>query len=92
MVEYFKSEFEHILFLIDEERKDAFWLKPCNEDELDARHLNKTAGGTRTVSCTFLLQALKYQDTETKNFPLILDKVNDAFMVDLSQGEGRMRL
>lgn len=87
MVEYFKGEFEHILFLIDEERKDAFWLKPCKEDEPDARHLNKTAGGTRTCSCTVLLQALKYQETQTKNFPLSYDSENDSFIVDLSQGE-----
>ena len=87
LVEYFKGEFEHIIFLIDDERKDAFWLKPCSEDEPDARHLNKTAGGTRTCACTLLLQVLKYQETETKNFPLSYDKVNDAFIVDLSQGE-----
>ena len=87
MVEYFKGEFEDILILLDEERTDAFWLIPCLEDEPDARHLNKTAGGTRTCSCTVLLQALKYEDTETKNFPLSYDSENRAFMVDLSQGE-----
>ena len=87
MVEYFKGEFEDILILIDEERTDAWWLKPVKGDVPDARHLNKTAGGTRTVSCTVLLQALKYEDTETKNFPLSYDKVNDAFMVDLNLGE-----
>lgn len=87
MVEYFKGEFEDILFLIDEERIDALWLKPCKEDEPDARHLNKTVGGTRTCSCTVLLQQLKYQETETKSFSLSYDSKNDAFMVDLSQGE-----
>lgn len=86
MVEYFKEEFEDILILIDDERTDAFWLKPAREDEPDARHLNKTVGGTRTCSCTILLQALKYQEKETKNFPLSYDKANDAFMVNLSEG------
>lgn len=87
MVDYFKAEFEDILILVDEERTDAFWLKPCKEDEPDGKHLNRTAGGTRTCSISLLLQELKYEETETKNFPLSYDKINDAFMVDISQKE-----
>ena len=87
MVDYFKGEFEDILILIDEDRTDAFWLKPCKEDEPDSKHLNRTVGGTRTCSISLLLQELKYEETETKNFPLSYDKINDAFMVDISQKE-----
>ena len=87
MVDYFKDEFENIIFLIDDQRTDVFWVKPCNEDNDDARHLNRTVGGTRTCSCSLLLEKLNWQSNETGNFALSYDSEIDAFRVDISQKE-----
>jgi hypothetical protein len=87
MVSYYKKEFENVLLLRDTERSDAFWLMPCSPDVEGARQLNTGGGYTRTVSCSLLLNELKWKSNKTETYPVVYDRENKAFRVDLDQSQ-----
>jgi hypothetical protein len=87
MIEHYKSEFEHVLLLMDPEVPNCFWMRPISADTEGARQLNATSGSTRTVSCSLLLNELKWKSTKTESYAVIWDSENNAAKVDLAQGQ-----
>ncbi len=78
---------EYAQILTDKDRKNFFWLKPCDSDAAGARRMDRTSQNTRTLSIRALLKELKWKPKETKRLPLEWDDEEKAARIDITQTE-----
>ena len=52
---------EYAQILTDKDRKNFFWLKPCDSDATGAQRMDRTSQNTRTLSIRALLKELKWK-------------------------------
>ena len=81
------QEVEFAQILTDKDRKNFFWLKPCDSEAPGARKMDRTSQHTRTLSIRALLKELKWKPKETKRLPLEWDPEEKAARIDITQIE-----
>jgi hypothetical protein len=84
---HYGQELDFLQVLLDDDRPNFFWLKPCDSEAPGSRKMDRTSKSTRTLSVRSLLKKMKITSKETIRFGLAWDEKADAGRIDISQPE-----
>jgi hypothetical protein len=83
MKQRFGKDFDHLQFMVDDDRKGFFWLRPCAASDQGATPMTMT-GNNRVFSVSALLHELGWKKKETVAFDLDYDARNEAWFVNIN--------
>ena len=85
------QEVDFLQILLDKDRPNLFWLKPCDSNAPGSRKMDRTSKSTRSLSVRAVLKKLNITSKETLRFGLTWDEEADAGRIDISQTEDGMQ-
>jgi hypothetical protein len=77
----FDGEVNYVRLLLDEEQPDVFLIQPCDERAHGARHLDKTAGTTPSISARYLFNQLGLPHDGFRRSPVSWDEEHGGLLV-----------
>ena len=88
---HYGRDLEYVQIKTDDERKNLFWLKPCDSDASGSRKMDQTSPSTRTLSIRALFNELKWKPDGTVRLPLEWDSEEEAARLDISKAEEKKK-